>query len=949
MVSDDVPHRSARPAPAPGPVWRRGAPGPALPSVADPGGGELVGRRRERGIIDQLVADVVAGRSRTTVLRGEAGVGKSALLGYVAHCATGCRVVTAAGVESEVELAYSGLHQLCAPLLGHLDRLPVPQGDALATVFGQRAGPAPDRLLVGIATLSLLAEVAEQQPLVCIVDDAQWLDQASAQTLRFVARRLLAERIAIVCAARTGDGDDVLDGLPDWPIHGLADSDARALLLGSVSEPLDPDVSAQIIAESRGNPLALLELPRTWASETHAGELGLPVGEPVASAIEQSYRRRLDQLPEDARLIVLTAAAEPLGDPSLLRRAVEILGIDMAAAGPAVADGLLEIDPRVTFAHPLVRSAAYRAAPVLDRRRVHRALAEATDPEVDPARRVWHRARAALGPSEEVAEELERSAGRAQAGGGVVAAAAFLRRAVALTVTPERRAPRALAAAQASLKAGAFDACRELLATAETGPLDDFQRAQVDLAKAHVVFASGELRAAPLLLLKAAQQLEPFDPELARETHLQAWAAATNAGDPDGGDLLTISRAIREIPPRAGGPETLDILLQGLALLITDGHGAAAVTLQRATKALVTLPLDDALRWGAYVSAASDAVWDNEGTHAITTRTTQLLRDVGALSQLIHPLTALGNSAMRSGDFAGAAAHMAEAETIAEAIGFRFAPFTALRLRALQGREAEADALIRGTLVLADEKGIGLAASVAHWAAAILSNGLGRYEEAARSAQLAAPQRPWVSSWVLPELIEAAVRSGDRTLAFEALEQLEGTTQPCGSDFALGIEARCRALLEVGDPDALYQEAIERLRRAGLRPDLGRAHLLYGEWLRRERRRVDARVQLRSAHDLCAEIGMEAFGERAHRELLATGEKVRPRREEVRAALSPQEEQIARLARDGLTNHEIGTVLFLSPRTVEWHLHKVFTKLGISSRRDLDTGLRREAGEGSAG
>ena len=816
-------------------------------------------------------------------------------------------------------------------------------------MLGQRAGPAPDRFLVGIATLSLLAEVAEQRPLLCIVDDAQWLDDASAQTLRFVARRLAAERIAIVCAVRAGVSDDVLDGLPDWPIRGLADSDARALLLGSVREPLDPEVSAQIIAESRGNPLALLELPRTWASETHAGELGLPVGEPVAVKIEHSYRRRLDQLPEDSRLLVLTAAAERLGDPLLLHRAVEILGIDMAAAGPAVADGLLEIDSRVTFAHPLVRSAAYRAAPVLDRCKVHRALAEATDPAIDPARRAWHRARAALGPSEEVAEELEHSAGRAQARGGVAAAAAFLRRAVALTVTPERRAPRALAAAQASLKAGAFDACRELLATAETGPLDDFERAQVDLAKAHVVFAAGELRAAPLLLLEAAQRLESFDPELGRETYLQAWAAATNAGDPEGGDLLTISRAILEIPPRPGGPETLDILLEGLALMITDGHGAAAVRLQQATKALVTIPLDDALRWGAYASAASDAVWDNEGTHAITTRTTQLLRSVGALSQLLHPLTALGNAAMRSGDFAGAAAHMAEAETIAEAIGFRFAPFTAVRLRALQGREVEAEPLIRGTLELAADKGIGLAASVAHWAAAILWNGLGRYEEAAKSAQLAAPQRPWVSSWVLPELIEAAVRSGDRTLALEALEQLERTTQPCGGDFALGIEARCRALLEVGDPDALFREAIERLRRAGLRPDLGRAHLLYGEWLRRERRRVDARVQLRAAHDLCAEIGMEAFGERARRELVSTGEKVRQRREEVRAALTPQEEQIARLARDGLTNHEIGTQLFLSPRTVEWHLRKVFTKLGISSRRGLEERLRREPGEGSAG
>ena len=407
-------------------------------------------------MLDRLVADAAAGRSRVTVLRGEAGVGKSALLGYLSGRVADWQVARAAGVESEMELAYAGLHQLCAPLLDRLDRLPVPQRDALATVFGRRAGTAPDRFLVGLATLTLLAEAAEQQPLVCIVDDVQWLDQASAQILGFVARRLLAERVAVVCAARTG-GDDVLAGLPELSIRGLDDRDARALLLDSVPGPLDARVCDQVVAESHGNPLALLELPRTWDVADLAGGFGFPSNEPVAGRIEQSYVRRLKQLPSDTRLLVLAAAAEPLGDPVRLQQAAEMLGIDLAAAGPAQDGGLLELGGRVEFAHPLVRSAAYRSAAADDRRRVHRALAEATAAETDPDRRAWHRARATLGPDEEVAAELERSAGRAQARGGIAAAAAFLQRSAELTLDPARRAERALAAAQVSFQAGAFD------------------------------------------------------------------------------------------------------------------------------------------------------------------------------------------------------------------------------------------------------------------------------------------------------------------------------------------------------------------------------------------------------------------------------------------------------------------------------------------------------------
>jgi DNA-binding CsgD family transcriptional regulator len=885
------------------------------------------------------LADVLAGASRVVVLRGEAGVGKSALLGYLSDQVTGWRVARAVGVESEMELAYAGLHQLCAPMLDRLERLPVPQRDALATVFGLRAGPAPDRFLVGLATLTLVAEVAEDQPLVCIVEDAQWLDQASAQLLGFVARRLLAERIALVGAARTGIGDNVLAGLPELPIRGLGDSDARALLLEHVYGPLDAAVCDQIVSESRGNPLALLELPRTWNAAALAGGFGLPGSQPVAGKIEQSYARRLRQLPADTRLLVLAAAAEPLGDPVLFHRAAATLGLDLAAVAPAVDAGLLQVGGRVEFAHPLVRSAAYRSAAAENRHRVHRALAEATDAGTDPDRRAWHLAQATPRPGEEVAAELERSAGRAQARGGVAAAAAFLQRAVALTVDPGRRAARALAAAEVSVQAGAFDAALGLLATAAAaGPLDEVQRARVDLLRGHIAFASGSGSDAPLLLLKAAQRLEAVDPKVARETYLTAWRAANLAGQ--GGVALEICRAIRALPQAPGSPQPLDTLLDAVAMLTIDGRAAATPVLQQAAKALAEIPVEDVIRWGS-PAAATAASWDVEGWRALNQRHVRLIRDAGALAQLPLRLIALAISATWVGDFAGAASAIAEAESVAAATGSRIAPYALLRLRALQGREVETSALIAAALEQA-AAGQGMVAIHAHWAAAVLDNGLARYQQGVSAARHATSNtlEPWVSMWALPELVEAAARVGDVELARDALKRLEETTQPSGVDVALGIEARSRALLTNGDnAGLLYREAIERLGRTQLRTELARAHLLYGEWLRREGRRVDAREQLRTAHDLFLAIGMEAFAERARRELLATGEKARKRSPETREELTAQETQIARLARDGLSNPEIGAQLFLSARTVEWHLRKVFTKLHISSRRQLRVAL----------
>jgi DNA-binding CsgD family transcriptional regulator len=899
----------------------------------------LLDRRTERAVLDGLLDGAHAGQSGALVVRGEPGVGKTALLKYAIESASDLTVLRAMGVESEMELPFAALHQLCAPMLGRLDRLPAPQRDALQTAFGLITGPVPDRFFVGLAVLSLLSEVADERPVLCVVDDAQWLDRASAQALALVARRLLAESVVMLFAAREPDGE--LLGLPELVVEGLRDADARALLASVIAGRLDALIAEQLLAEARGNPLALLELPRGLSAAQLAGGFVLPGTLSLEARIEESFVRRIHMLSADARRLLLVAAAEPVGDPLLLWRAAKRLGIGPAAAGAAEAEGLLGIAERVTFRHPLVRSAVYRSAEMPERRTVHLALAEATDREADPDRRAWHLAAAAAGPDEQVAVELERSAGRAQARGGVAAAAAFLQRAVVLTQDPARRADRALAAAQASLKAGAFDAALGLASAAEAGPLDELQRARVDLLRGHVAFASGRAPDAARLLLNAAMRLEALDEELARETYLTAWTAGiARAGDV----LVEICHAIRDLPRRPGAPQALDLLLHGLALLTTDGRAAATPTLQSAARALPSIAVEDVLRWGWSASGAIAAAWDDEAMLAIYARHVRLTRDTGALADLPIHLSALSFATAWVGDFAGAAALISELESVAAATGSGFAHDNGglMRLRALQGKEAEALALIKATVKPTDKPRQGIRVTVAHWAAAVLFNGLARYDEAASAARQAASYtfEPWVSMWVLPELVEAAARTGESRVACDALERLTTATQPAGTEWALGFEARCRALVTEGaDAESLYREAVERLGRTVLRPELARAHLLYGEWLRREKRRVDARDQLRVAHEQFASIGMEAFAERARRELAATGETVRRRTVETRDELTAQERQIARLARDGLSNVEIGARLFLSQHTVAYHLRKVFGKLGISSRRELAAAL----------
>jgi DNA-binding CsgD family transcriptional regulator len=904
----------------------------------------LLGRANERQALDQLLENVRGGQSAVLVVHGEAGVGKTALLHYCASQASGFRVAAIAGVESEMELPFAGLHQLCAPMLGRLDALPEPQRAALCVALGLSSGPAPDRFLVALATLSLLAEVAVERPLLCLVDDAQWLDAASGQVLGFVARRLLAESVALLFAVRDPTDERELAGLPELALGGLPDHDARTLLATVIPGRRDERVRDRLVAETRGNPLAILELPRGLTATQLPGGFGLLGAHALSGRIEESFLRRLAALPEEARLLLLVAAAEPVDDPLLVWRAAERLGIALSAASAVEAEGLLAIGERVTFLHPLVRSAVYRSASPQQRRAVHLALAEVTDAEVDADRRAWHLAAAAPGPDEQVASELERSAGRAQARGGLAAAAAFLHRSVALTRDPARRTDRALAAAQASLHAGAFDAALGLLAAAEAGPLDRLQRARVDLLRGQVASASAGTDA-PAQLLKAAARLEPLDPSLARETYLDAWGAALFAGHLAGSaNLVDVSEAARSAPPPTDPPHPSDLLLDGLALLITDGRAAAAPTLRRAVNAFrgEEISVEKGLQWGVLASCAAVELWDFESWDAVITRQMELARDAGALAPFSIALNGEGIVVTWRGDFAAAARVVVEADAVTEATGTRIAPYGGMLLAAFRGREAEARALIDATIKGAIAGGEGLAVQYAHWTTAVLYNGLGRYEPALRAARQASEDTTelFLAAWALPELIEASVRSGKTQLGAGALERLAEAIAAAGTDWGLGIEARSRALLSDGEAaEGLHREALDRLSRTRLRPELARAHLLYGEWLRRENRRVDARAQLRTAHQLFTAIGMEAFAERARGELLATGEKVRKRTVETRDELTAQERQIARLARDGLSNPEIGARLFLSPRTVEWHLHKVFAKLGIRSRRELALAL----------
>jgi DNA-binding CsgD family transcriptional regulator len=899
--------------------------------------GRLFGRQRERAVLDRLLDTARNGHSAVLVVHGDPGAGKTALLEYAVEAATDFRVARTVGVGGEMELPFAALQQLCSPSLDLLRRLPDPQRDAMEVALGLGVGRTPNPFLVGLAVLHLLSEIAGELPLLCVIDDAQWLDRASARVLAFVGRRLLAERIAMIFAAR--GTIDSLAGLAELHVEPLGHRDARALLDSVLPGRLDERVLERIVVETRGNPLALLELPRGLTPAQLAGGFGLPAALPLSAGIEQSFTRRLARLPRNARQLLLLAAAEPLGDPVLLWRAAKELGITDAAARTVEQEGLLTLDGAVTFRHPLVRSAVYGAAEPNERREVHRAVADATDPRIDPDRRAWHRAQAASMPDENVAAELERSASRAQARGGFAAAAAFLERATELTPEESRRSGRALAAAQTKLQAGALDDALRLIATIESGVLSEPEQARADLLRAQISFVSTRGGDAAPLLLQAAERLRDVDPELARETYLEALTAAIFAGPlaGPGASSPEIAQAARAAPP-AQKPGGLDLLLDGLVALLTSTYAAAVPILRETQRAFEDgMSQTEQLRWmwGGTISAMH--LWDDEGWERLSVRHLQLVRETGALGDLPTALSHRGQMHVFAGELATAASLHDAIEDATELTGTRFGPYHGVGMVAMRGREAEAKQFIEKARAEVIERGEGAGLSFIDWAEAVLYNGLGRYAEALTASRRVLELAELVPvSWAMPELIEAAVRTGARELAAETDRHLTDRSRASGTDWAVGIAARSHALVVADErADDLYTEAIERLTRTRVAVDLARAHLLYGEWLRRQPRRVDARKELRIAYEMFTDFGMEAFAKRASIELRATGEHARRHTVDALRQLTPQEAEISRLVAQGSTNREIAAQLFISPSTVEYHLHKAFRKLGVRSRTEL--------------
>src|SRR3954454_10284895 len=918
--------------------------GPArLGGMAIPGSGApLLGRAAECALLDRLLGDVRAGSSAVLVLRGEAGIGKTALLNHLAERGVDCQVVRVPGVESEMEIPFAGLHQLCAPLQREVERMPSSQRDALRVAFGLRESTVPDRFQIGLAVLTLLTEASTQRPLVCLVDDAQWLDRASVEAMTFAARRLHADPVAMVFAVREPSSVRSLDSLPDLRVDPIGDDDARRLLGSVLPGGLDEQVRDRIIAETRGNPLAVLEVPRTVRPADLAGGYALPGRGQLTRRIEQGFVSRFRSLPEGTRHLLLTAAADPTGDASLLWRAAARLGIEAGGAEPGEDAALGEVGARVGFRHPLVRSSVYGASSPEARRAVHGALADVTDAAVDPDRRAWHRAQAAAGPEEDVAAELERSAARAQRRGGMAAAAAFLERATELTPEPVRRGERALAAARAAFEAGASDGATELLAIAELGPLDELQQAGAERLRAQITFARSRGGDAVAPLLAAARRLEDLDADLARETYLEALTSAVIAGRfLDGDDQRALARAARSASSHAGPARAVDQLIDALVARFTEGFAAAAPRIEQALAGFRRAEADSDRRWLWLASRAAPEVWDDDGWYQLATRQADLARHEGSLPLLSVAVSSLAYVHVHAGAFDAAETLLDEDEVLADVTGNGRIVHPALVLAAWRGDARAAARMLAEAAPAATTRGDGRALSVVQYATAVLENGLGHYEAALGAARGAAEHDEMaVTGWAWAELVEAGVRSGRRDLAQDACARLAERTAASGTDWARGTDARTRALMSDGSvAEDLYRESIESLSRTRAVPHLARARLVYGEWLRREGRRVEARDELRTAHETFARTGAGAFAERARHELLATGETVHGSGQQRSPELTAQEAQVARLAAGGLTNPEIGAQLYLSARTVEWHLRKVFAKLDITSRRDLRRAL----------
>ncbi|HEX3932855.1 MAG TPA: AAA family ATPase [Nocardioides sp.] len=906
----------------------------------------LLGREAERRALRSLVADGPHGQTRTLVLRGEPGIGKSALIQDLADHATGWQVSHLLGVESEMELSYSGLQQLLGSLMPSMADLRSTHREALERVLGQASGEPPDRFLVALAALELIGLMSKETQLLWIVDDAQWVDRSSLQAVGFVARRLRSERVAILVGSRDYDEERDLAGLPELRLAGLRPEDA-ARLFPAVIGPTDPAVRDRILAEARGNPLALLELPRTWTTAELASELTTSQHVPLEGRLEFAFTQRLRRLPADTQTLLTLAAAEPTGDPGLLWSAAQLLGLDWHAAAPAEEADLIEFGRRVYFRHPLVRAAVYRAAPLQLRLGAHGALAQVTDPVRDADNRAWHRACSTVAYDEDIAVELERSAARARSRGGLMGAAALLERAAALTPDPEARADRTLVAAKTKRDAGALDASLRLLDSIQLGRGYELRGSLVQQLRGRIAFDQGRAQEASAMLGGAARQLERFDPELARDTHLEAMAAAVWAGGDEGLALIRgAARAARDAPRGQGPERTSDLLLDALVIRATHGYVAAAPTMTRALAAVrdEEIGAEDvgSLLWLAGNRVAgimAIEAWDFSTGLVLAERQVRVARETGALLQLQFALSFLASFVALSGDLRRATELVDEEHRIAEATLVGSAGHSDVLLAAYRGDPATAVPLLGVTIDSATSNGQGRTVAFSHYLSAVLLNGLGRHQEALDHARRVVDwEALGYQTLTVIELAAAASRLDDTAALRELSMWVSARAAATPTAWALGT-ASLVAALGVGDggsAEDLYLASLEQLSLSPVLTTVARTHLLYGEWLRRRGRKGDARDHLVIAHDSFGQMGLSAFADRARRELSATTRRrVRRYADAPSRRFTHQEWQIAQLTQGGLSNREIGGRLFLSPRTVEWHLRNVFAKVGITTRRQL--------------